>query len=208
MQFEDVVRRRRMVRSFTGSPVPDATVRRLLATAVRAPTAGNTDGWAAVVLRGPGEIAPFWDATTTADWRERSRRWPGLSAAPLVLVVLANPDRYVDRYSEPDKAVSGLGRTSRSPAGATAAWPVPYWFVDAGHVVVSLLLAATDAGLGACFLGNFRGEAALLRALGVPAGWRYAGAVLAGEPGPGDHRSASLDRSPRTIDSVTHLGRW
>ncbi len=240
MEFEDAIRRRRMVRSFSGRRVPDDVVRRIIGAAVRAPTAGNTDGWAVVALRGPSETAAFWDATTTAEWRERSRRWPGLSLAPLVLAVMTSPGRYLDRYAEVDKATSGLGRTPsaervdrpvhlgspaspgshahRGAAGlvpavavgdpAEYAWPVPYWFVDAGQAVTNLLLAATDAALGACFLGNFRGETALLTALGVPDGWRYVGAVLVGEPGAGDHRSASLARGRRQVDDVTHFGRW
>ncbi len=246
MELENVIRRRRMVRSFSGRRVPDDVVRRIVGAAVRAPTAGNTDGWAVVALQGPSETAAFWDATTTAEWRERSQRWPGLSLAPLVLAVMTSPGRYLDRYAEADKAPSGLGRTPsaehagdpappgdpahpRDPAHpgtpalreaaslapavpvgdpAEHAWPVPYWFVDAGQVVTHLLLAATDAALGACFLGNFRGETALLTTLGVPDGWRYVGAVLVGEPGAGDHRSASLARGRRQVDDVTHFGRW
>ena len=51
---------------------------------------------------------------------------------------------YVARYGEPDKAASGLGR------GADA-WPVPFWLVDTAFATMTLLLAATDAGLGALF---------------------------------------------------------
>jgi nitroreductase len=73
---------------------------------------------------------------------------------------------------------------------------------------MTLLLGATDAGLGACFLGNFRGEESLLRALGAPAGWRVFGSVLLGHPDGADHRSSSLDRpGPDAADRV-HYGTW
>ena len=85
---------------------------------------------------------------------------------------------------------------------------MPYWFVDAGFAVMTLLLGAVDAGLGACFLGNFRGEAALGAALGVPAGRRYVGAVLIGEPGGDDPPSSSLARARRPRSAMVHRGRW
>ena len=73
---------------------------------------------------------------------------------------------------------------------------------------MTLLLGAVDRGLGACFLGCFRGEAALLDALGVPAGWRLFGAVLLGRPDGSDHRSASLDRPRGPAAARLHRGRW
>jgi nitroreductase len=199
MELHDAVRRRRMTRRFTGRPVDDAVMADVLAAARRAPTAGNTEGWALVVLQGPEQTARFWEATTTADWRRRSRRWPGLAPAPVVLTVFTSPARYRARYAEPDKRSSGL---------AEGPWPVPFWFFDAGQVVLSLLLAATDAGVGSCFIGNFRGEEALRAALGVPGDWRYVGAVLLGEPAPGDTPSASLGRPWRTSATPVHFGTW
>jgi len=201
MELADAVRRRRMVRSFSGEPVAAPVLDRVLELACSAPSAGNTGGWDAVVMAGPDETAPFWDATTTAQWRARSRRWPGLARAPVVVALFVDPDAYPARYREPDKADSGLG-------DGNASWPVPYWFVDGGFAALVMLLAATDAGLGACFLGNFRGEAALRVALGVPEDRRYTGAVLMGEPGGDDPPSTSLARGGRRTSEVVHRGTW
>jgi nitroreductase len=107
------------------------------------------------------------------------------------------------RYDEPDKSSSGLG----TDAGERA-WPVPYWFFDAGASVMALLLGATDAGLGACFLGNFRGEEELLDALGVENPWRFAGAVLLGTPGDDDPPSESIARGRPQISQIVHRGTW
>ena len=79
----------------------------------------------------------------------------------MIALPLADPRAYVERYSEPDKKATGLG------AGAEA-WPAPYWTVDASMSVMTMLLAAEDAGLGALFFGVFRGERELRRALGIP----------------------------------------
>ena len=192
---------RRMVRSFSASPLDPGAVDSLLDLAVRAPAAGNTDGRAFVVLEGPDQTARYWQAATTADWRKRSRRFAGLARAPVVVVVVVSPDRYMARYAEPDKASSGLG-----PEAGQGAWPVPYWFFDAGASVMAMLLGACDAGIGACLMGNFRQEAELLEALGVDPSWRLAGAVVLGEPQGEDPPSQSLAR-PKTLRTV-HRGSW
>ena len=200
MELSDAAQGRRMVRTFSGAALPPEVLDRVLELACTAPSAGNTGGWDAVVLVGPEQTAPFWDATTTADWRERSRRWPGLALAPVVVALFVHPDAYVARYREPDKRASGLEGVDT--------WPVPYWFVDGGMAAMVMLLAAGDAGLGACFLGNFRGEADLRVALGVPDDRRYVGAVLMGEPGDVDPPSPSLARGRRLVRDVVHRGRW
>ncbi len=192
-----------MVRSFADRPLPDGVVDRLLAAALLAPTAGNAKGTAWVVLEGPAETTRFWRATTTEDWRRSSRRWRGLSAAPVVAVSLASPAEYVRRYGEPDKAGAGLG-----PDRGEGAWPVPYWYGDAAFGVMTVLLGATAEGIGACFLGIFRGEEALLADLGAPAGWRVFGAVALGHPDGRDRRSPSLTRPGLAGAARVHRGRW
>ena len=205
VDVHDAVRARRMVRSFTSEPVPDDVLDRLLADALRAPTAGNTRGIAWVVLRGPDETPRYWDAATTKAWRSSARRWPGISRAPVVALAVACPSAYLARYAEPDKARAasdlGLGRTE-------AAWPVPYWHGDAAFSVMTLLLGAASAGLGACFLGNFRSETSVLASLGVPEGWRLFGAVALGYPAGDDPRSTSLDRRPPGAMTRLHWGAW
>ncbi|HEX3947827.1 MAG TPA: nitroreductase family protein [Acidimicrobiales bacterium] len=228
MELTQAVRHRRMVRSFSDRPVDPSLVDRLLDDALRAPSAGHTRGTAWLLLDQPEQTAAYWAETTTEEWRSRSRRWPGLSRAPVVALSLASPQAYLDRYAEPDKAGSGLGRPpdgadmdpGRAAEGAGSglgrsagegpgnAWPVPYWFGDAAFATMTVLLRATDAGLGACFLGNFRGEAALLEAFGVPDIWRLFGSVLLGHPDGNDHHSVSLDRPGPTAGERVHRGRW
>ena len=202
MEFGDVVRRRAMVRSFDSAPLPGEVVDRVMAAALRAPTAGNTGGTTWVVLSGPGETSLYWDAVTDAEWRSASPRWPGLRRAPVLLLAYSSAEAYVGRYGEADKADDlGLGSSAE-------AWAVPYWMGDAAFGVMSALLAAVDEGLGACMLGNFRGEAALGAALGVPAGWHLFGAVALGFADGADHRSPSLDRRGPSSAERVHRGRW
>lgn len=199
MELTDALRRRHMTRNFTGRPLAPGVLDAMLADALRAPSAGNAQGVDLVVLEGPGQTARYWDTTTDEAWRARSSRFAGLSRAPVVVLPFADPETYRARYTEPDKA---------RPDGGDVEWVVPFWYVDAAYATMALLLRAVDEGLGAAFLGNFRGEAALKSALGVPEGCRWLGAVLLGEPARPDPPSASLARGRRPLGDAVHRGSW
>jgi nitroreductase len=199
VELTDAVARRHMTRNFSATPLGPGVVDGLLATALRAPSAGHTQGREFVVLEGPAETSAYWQATTDQTWRDGSRRFAGLSRAPVVILVFADPEAYVARYREPDKA-----RTD----GVEVEWVVPFWFVDAAFATMNLLLAATDGGIGAAFLGNFRGEDRLRSALGVPQRLRWLGAVLLGEAAQPDPPSTSSARPRRTVADSVHRGRW
>jgi nitroreductase len=200
VELHEAIRRRRMVRSFSTEPLGPGVLDGLLAAALRSPTAGNTGGTAWVVLEGPMETAAYWDSTTDQAWRARNPdRFGGLQRAPVVLLSYGSPAAYAERYGEPDKDDARL---------ADGDWPVPYWFGDAAFGVMAVLLAAVEASLGACLLGNFRGEATLADRLQVPGGWHLFGAVLLGRPDGRDHRSRSLDRATPAEAERVHRGRW
>jgi nitroreductase len=197
VEFQEVVQRRRMARTFDDRPLDPAVVERILANGLRAPSAGFTQGWAFLVLEGREETERFWQATfPTAEGRGRFR-WRGLFKAPLLIVCLSHKDAYLDRYAEPDK-----GWADRDESR----WPVPYWDVDAGFAALLMLLSAVDAGLGALFFGVF--EADRFRgAFGVPSAYTPVGALAIGHPLP-DEPSPSLRRGRRPLDEVVHRGRW
>ena len=192
-----------MVRSFSAKPIPGDTIDALISYARKAPSAGNTPGWAAITLTDTHSMSLFWDAVTDAEWRATSRRWNGLSKAPAAIVMLTNPINYTDRYSMPDKSSSGLGNPPHGDG--ESAWPVPYWFVDAGFASMLIMLGAQEAGLGALFLGNFRGEGRLKEVLGIPDPWRYAGTILLGYDDGNGHASPSIKNKRANL---VFNGRW
>ena len=199
MEFREVVRRRRMVRTFTDDPLPPGALDRMLEHARRAPSAGYTQGWAFLALEGADETGRFWDATLPPDERA-AFPWPGLVAAPAVVVALSHRDAYLDRYAEPDK-----GWTDRDETR----WPVPYWHVDTGMAALLMLLTAVDEGLGALFFGIFPERIAPFRAaFGVPDAYTPVGAVAVGHPAADDRPSASLRRGRRAVEQVVHRGSW
>jgi nitroreductase len=199
VEFADVVRRRRMVRDYDPDrPVPPEVRERLLEHAIRAPSAGFSQGWAFLVLEDAADRERFWSVTTAPGapdaWLTRMRR------APLLVVPLSCKAAYLDRYAEPDK-----GWTDRDESR----WPVPYWDVDTGMAALLVLLTAVDEGLGACFSGVPRERVDAFRAaFGVPAEYRPVGCVSVGYPGAEDRRSPSLRRGRRGVEEVVHRGRW
>jgi nitroreductase len=200
-EFGDVVRNRRMTRAFSSEPVAPELVDQLVDLASRAPSAGNSQGFHVVVLEGD-ETDRYWDVTLPVD-RRATFRWKRLLDAPVVMLVLADPDAYVARYAEADKEHTGLGD------GADA-WPVPYWTIDASMAAMTLLLAAEDAGLGALFFGVFQHERELRAELGVPDRLELVGAIALGEPLPDQsgERGRSAGRRRRPVSEVLHRGGW
>lgn len=199
MDFEEVVRRRRMVRNFDPDrPVPPDVRERMLANAVRAPSAGFSQGWAFLVCEGTDQLTRFWKAATPEGggdgaWYERMTR------APLIIVPLSHKDAYLDRYAQPDK-----GWTDRDEGR----WPVPYWHIDTGMASLLMLLTVVDEGLGACFFGIPPERIAAFREeFGVPETHAPIGAIAAGYRAP-DTPSPSLRRGRRGPERVTHYGHW
>lgn len=203
-EFTDVVRRRRMTRSFSDRPLRDGLLDEMVALAARSPSAGKSQGWHLVALEG-AQTSMFWD-TTLPPMRRGKFKWQGLLAAPVILLPLADSKAYTDRYSEPDKAGTGLGT-------GTDAWPAPYWTIDASMAVMAILLAAEDAGLGALFFGVFKGERALRQTLGIPVSLELLGAIALGYRADPDisgetDRGKSASRPGRTAAQIIHRGGW
>lgn len=202
MELRRAVETRRMTRDFDTAEVDDDVFAGLVDLASRAPSAGKTQGWSLLVLRGASR-EKFWDLSLPVDKRA-GFAWPGLLRAPIVALSFADPDAYVARYSEPDKAHTGLGN------GADK-WGAPYWTIDASMATMTLLLAAHDAGLGALFFAVFNGAEEIRRHFGVPETVQLLGAVALGHPAessPDARRGASAARPRRHVNDIVRFDQW
>jgi nitroreductase len=198
LELKDVIARRRMCRSFLEGPIDPVALERALETATHAPSAGNTQGWAFVVLE-DHETALFWQHQADSSWLAHPSH-PGLLNAPVIVLPLASKQSYLERYSEPDKATVGARRV--------ADWAVPYWLVDTSFATMLLLLALAQEGLGTLFFALQKPAGPLLQALGVPDGWEPLGAVAIGWPSTDDRPSTSASRPRKPLAEVVHRGRW
>jgi nitroreductase len=196
MEFQQILQRRRMVRTYDMSrPVPAELVDRIVANGLRAPSAGFSQGWGFLVLDNPADVARFREAVRPA---EDPENWFAANVeAPLLIVPHSNKDAYLDRYALADK-----GFADRSDAW----WPAPYWDIDTGFASLLMLLSAVDAGLGACFFGIPVEQIDSYRtAFGVPSQFNPIGAISIGysdEP----PRDLSSQRKPK--DETVYRGRW
>jgi nitroreductase len=136
--LDELLARRRMVRKFKRDDVSEALVRRLLRAATRAPSAGNRQPWLFVVVRARKTKALLGRAALGQMF---------VAEAPVVIVACADVPRARARYRE---------------RGAQ------YAVIDTAFASLCLLLAATEAGLGACFVGAFH-DAEVARVLRLPA---------------------------------------
>ncbi len=206
-----------MTRHFLPDPIGDGLLERVLDIARRVPSAGNSQGFDFVVLRGPIETARYWDITLPPE-RRAAFRWSGLLACPVLVTVWADPAAYIARYGEVDKERSGLG-------SSTEAWSTPYWTVDAAFASLALQYAALDEGLGVLFFGMFDHAASVAAALGVPQahepvgvvalGWPDQAAEASGGPAASQHRPRRplFDDEPGEAATaadrpLVHWGHW
>ena len=199
MKFTDLVRSRRMTRAFLPLPIGEDVLHSLIDLALRAPSAGKTQGTHFVVLTGE-DVAAFWNDTLPNEKRT-TFRWKHLLDAPVIILPFVDPLAYVARYAEADKAATGLGE-------GLDAWPTPYWTVDGSFAVMSLLLAAHDVGLGALFFAVFNGEQQLRTRLGVPEHMQLLGAIALGHAAQDGEKGRSSVRPRKPLGEVVHQSRW
>jgi nitroreductase len=129
MDFREVLRRRRMIRTFKSGRVPDSTLQDLLQAAQRAPSAGH---------RQPLEMVVVRDAEV--------RR--GLAAASWST---ARPDAG-------DVAVVFCGDLWREGERYGARGVSKYLYMDVAYAALLFMLAATDQGLATAFIGDLHEE--------------------------------------------------
>jgi nitroreductase len=194
VEFRELLKRRRMVRHYTGERVPHEVVERIVATVRRAPSAGFSQGQRLLVVDDPALLRELGaDVDGTEPWFA--------SAATHVLVLTREQD-YHDRYQRPDKLQDG----------DEILWPAPFWFVDGGAALMLVLLAAIDEGLAAAVYGvQVEEEPRRRELLGIPDELRIVAGVTLGFGAPDPEWSKRTSRATqrrRTIDELVHWNRW
>ncbi len=199
MDFREVVRRRKMCHAFEQRPVERAVIDDLLDIARRGPSAGFAQGTDFVVLDTPESVARFW--ALTEDPRFPNEPDELVLGPPVLVLALSDPERYLDRYRQPDKIAFGLGEAD--------AWPVRFWDTDTAMACMLLLLAAVDTGLGGWLFGVAHGEGALRAELAIPADRPIISVIGLGHPAVDPNpRGSALTRSRRPLADVVHWNGW
>jgi len=152
MEFQELVRKRRMVRAFRPDPVPEELVQKLLGNAVRAPSAGNLQPWEFIVVR---------DDETKRRLAKAALSQMFLAEAPVVIVTCRDVERNAWHYGD-------RGRHF-------------YSLLDVSCATMMILLTASNEGLGACWVGAYHDEE-VSRILALPEHVRPVALISVGWP--------------------------
>jgi len=196
MQFTDVVKKRRMVRNFTSQPVDTDVIEKMLDLARRGPSAGYTQGQSFVVITKP-EVKQAVAKICGEEFYVEEGFDPFISKAPVLIVPCTSEAAYHNRYRQKDKLKSD---------GSEIDWPVPFWYMDIGCAVMTLLLSAVDQGLAAGFAGTWDLDS-LRNLLDIPEEVTPVGVIPLGHPA-SDKRSPSLKRGRKPLTDVVHWETW
>lgn len=199
VNFSDIVRSRRMSRSFSDQAVDALVLSSCIDLASRAPSAGKSQGWHVLLLENESTHR-YWDVALPADRRE-SFAFPLLLRAPVIVLSMCDPTAYLERYLEPDKKLTGLGEGRDK-------WPAPYWTIDASFATMTFLLALEDAKLGALFFAHSN-EAGLRQEFNIPDHIEILGTIAIGHEIEGEKRQGrSAGRTRRSVESIIHQKNW
>ena len=87
-------------------------------------------------------------------------------------------------------------------------WPVPYWFVDAGALMMLVLAAAIDEGLASAFIGHPEQKRIFDELLGLPEEVVPIGLALIGRPGDDAPPGSRMKERRRQLDDLVHWQTW
>ena len=194
--FYDLLKQRRMVRHYSGEPVPREALERMVATVRRAPSAGFSQGQRLLVVDDPELLAQI-AALGDDEPLEGVERWFETAAAQVF--VMTREGDYHDRYQREDKLQEG----------EEIEWPVPFWHVDAGAAMMLVLLAAIEESLAAAVYGIFGDDEKKLRdLLRIPRELILVAGISVGYPRPDPGWSSKTSRATQRRRAVDELVQW
>jgi nitroreductase len=198
VEFRDVLKQRRMHRAFLPDPLSREQIERIANVIRHAPSGGFSQGGSIVVITDEAKrreiAAAFGDDHYTMNGRNF------ITDAPVHMVISANESLYHERYTKPDKLAA--------TGGVEVTWPVPYWHVDAGALMMLVLMAAIDEGLASAFIGHPDQKRSFDELLGLPEDVVPIGLALMGKPGDAPPPSSRMRDARRSRDDLVHWGRW
>ena len=198
MEFRDILARRRMHRAFLPDPVPREQIERIANVIRRAPSGGFSQGGSIVVVTDDAQRQAIAAAFGDEHYSRGGRNF--IADAPVHMVISANESLYHARYNEQDK----LDATG----GVEVTWPVPYWFVDAGALMMLVLAAAIDEGLASAFIGHPEQKRIFGELLGLPDEVVPIGLALIGRPGDDAPPGSRMKERRRRLDDLVHWQTW
>jgi nitroreductase len=198
VEFRDILSRRRMHRAFLPGPIAEEQIERIAGVIRHAPSGGFSQGGSIVVITDEAKRHEIARAFGDEHYSRGGRNY--IADAPVLMVISANESLYHARYNESDKLAA--------TGGVEVTWPVPYWFVDAGALMMLVLMAAIDEGLASAFIGHPDQKQIFEELLGLPEDVVPIGLALIGKPGELPPPGSRLKERQRAKDDLVHRDRW
>jgi nitroreductase len=152
MELYEVMEKRHSIRAFQPREVEEEKVKRILQSAILAPSAGNLQPWEFILVKDEKMKRKLADAALGQNF---------IQEAPVVIVVCANRERSGRIYGTRGSQL--------------------YSILDSAIAATYILLSVTNEGLGSCWVGAFRDDE-VSRALGLPEDIRPIGIFPIGYP--------------------------
>jgi nitroreductase len=166
MDFEKVIRQRKMVRQYIANKqIPEELIMRLIKNAHRAPSAGHTQVQEFIIVK---------DRITKKKLRKVAVDQEYVELAPVLIIVCSNTSRSTNRY--------GIrGREF-------------YSIIDGSFASMVILLSAVNEGIGAAFVGAFEDDK-VAQILELPKHVKPVGIICLGYPAETPEKLSRIDIS-------------
>jgi nitroreductase len=174
MALIDIIKARKSVRKYTGSPLPRELVEKCIEAARLAPSADNVQPWRFIVLDDPEYKKQFCESVLTGLFR----RTRFIEKAPVIVVLAARTSLIVH----------GIGKRVVK---------TDVQLIDIGIAGEHLVLQAQELGIGTCWINMFNPKRAK-RVLDLPSNLRVISLIAMGYPAEG----ATKNRRDLPLDAI------
>jgi nitroreductase len=168
MRVEEAISGRRSVREYTGEPVDEPTLRRLVDAAVKAPNAVNDQPWAFTVVRDQALL----DRISREAKAHMLETMPPGGPAEHFRARLSDPDFHIFYHAPALVVISAVA-------------PGPWIVEDCALAAENLMLAAYSEHVGTCWIGfaqGFLNTSAGKSLIGAPADSVPIAPIILGKP--------------------------
>ena len=186
MDINEAISGRRSTRDYTGQPVDEETVRRLIDAAVHAPSASNGQPWTFTVVRDQGLLDRISDAAKS----HVLATLPDGPQSDHYRTMLSDASFQIFYHASALILISGIAQR-------------PWVAEDCALAAENLMLAAYSEGLGTCWIGfaqGFLNTSEGKKALGLPATAVPVAPIIVGHP------KAEIAPVPRKEPEIRWIG--
>jgi len=179
MTFDEILERRRSVRSYNPRPVKEEDIKTICEAARLAPSAHNSQTWRFVAVTNRNLIEKICDKATRPIIRNT---W--MKSAPLLIVGCSKLDFVTNKVGS---FITGI----------------EYYQIDLGIAMEHIVLKATDLSLGTCWIGWFN-EKKVKEILEIPKKIKVLALLTVGYP----KDTTIREKKRKPLEEILYREKW